>query len=607
MEDQGKRLLLTVGIVAVMYLAWMQFFAPRPQPGPPAPARAARVEPQAAPPATGATGAPPTTPASAPASAPAVVAVCDPAAEEAPARWETDDYVATFSRCGGALSSFVLKGAQYRGTAGQLDLVHGTDPAFFPFQLQIDMPPAGSTNPDDKRLPVIPERAEWTRLGATATEIGFRWTSPDGAVQVTKSFKRRVESRFVVGLDVEVKNVAAKAGDKRIVQPTVALFGFQDPNVAERSMFHYAEPTWGTACYVDGKLKQIAAKSLRTETAGFSGQVKWTGLDHQYFLLAAAPLDPEATALECLSSMLDRGTLRAELRYGLPATLDPGQTMHEALAIYAGPKLIDQLEAVSKIVGADVKLDAAVDLGWFAVLARPMLFLLKLFHGWVGNWGVAIILLTILVKLATLYWTTKSMRSMKAMSRLKPEMDKIKEKFPDDKQRQNVEMMNLYKAHKISPFGGCLPMLLQMPIWFALYRTLYASAEIYRAPFAGWIHDLTAPDPLYILPVALTLLMFVQARITPASVDSQQQKMMQWMMPIMFGVFSLIFPAGLAVYMFTNTLLGMAHQLYMNKTDAASRPVAAAAAAPAAKAPTPPPPAKGDGKARKGQKNVAKA
>jgi YidC/Oxa1 family membrane protein insertase len=141
-----------------------------------------------------------------------------------------------------------------------------------------------------------------------------------------------------------------------------------------------------------------------------------------------------------------------------------------------------------------------------------------------------------------------------------------------------------------------LPMLLQMPVWFALYRTLYASAEIYRAPFAGWIHDLTAPDPLYILPVALTALMFVQARITPASVDSQQQKMMQWMMPIMFGVFSLIFPAGLAVYMFTNTVLGMVHQIYMNKTDVA-RPAPAPAVLP-----------KGDGgKPRKGQKNMAKA
>jgi YidC/Oxa1 family membrane protein insertase len=608
MEDQGKRLLLTVGIVAVMYLVWMQFFAPRPQPQPPAPPRAAKVDTPAAQPSAptppGAAAAPASAPAPAAASAPAVAA-CDPAAEASPARWETDDYIATFSRCGAALSSFVLKGAQYKMPAGQLDLVHGTDPGFFPFQIQVDMPPAGSTNPDDKRLPVIPERAEWTPVAATATEVAFRWTSPDGAVQVTKRFQRHVKSRFVLGLDVEVKNTSGQAGDKRVVQPALALFGFQDPNVGERSMFHYAEPTWGTACYVDGKLKQSTAKSLRTETAGFTGQVKWTGLDHQYFLVAAAPLT-DATGLECLASMLDRGTLRAELRYGLPSTLEPNQTVHETLAIYAGPKLIDELEGASKIVGADVKLDAAVDLGWFAVLARPMLSLLKLFHGWVGNWGLAIILLTILVKLATLYWTTKSMRSMKAMSRLKPEMDRIKEKFPDDKTRQQQEMMNLYKVHKINPLGGCLPMLLQMPIWFALYRTLYASAEIYRAPFAGWIHDLTAPDPLYILPVSLTALMFVQARITPASVDSQQQKMMQWMMPIMFGVFSLIFPAGLAVYMFTNTLLGMAHQIYMNKTDVAGRPAAAAAAAPPATQ-VPPSAPKGEGKARKGQKNVAKA
>jgi YidC/Oxa1 family membrane protein insertase len=176
---------------------------------------------------------------------------------------------------------------------------------------------------------------------------------------------------------------------------------------------------------------------------------------------------------------------------------------------------------------------------------------------------------------------------MKAMSKLKPEMDKIREKYPDDKQKQNLEMMNLYKTHQISPFGGCLPLLLQMPIWFALYRTLASAAELYQAPFLGYIQDLTAPDPYYIIPIALTALMFWQARITPATVDSQQQKIMQWVMPIMMGVFSLLFPAGLAVYMLTNTVLGMIHQVYMNRTDTSTPAPAVAAAKPVAAAPAP--------------------
>ncbi len=239
------------------------------------------------------------------------------------------------------------------------------------------------------------------------------------------------------------------------------------------------------------------------------------------------------------------------------------------------------------------KLSSAVDLGWFAIIARPMLSVLKFIQGWVVNWGVAIIILTIFIKLLTLYWTQKSMRSMKEMSKLKPELDKLREKHKDDKQRLNTEMMNLYKTHNISPLGGCLPMLLQMPVWFALYRTLGAAAELYRAPFVGWIHDLTAPDPLHIIPVALTGLMFAQAKIAPAAVDSSQQKMMQYMMPAMFGVFSLVFPSGLAIYMFTNTLLGMSHQYYINRTD--KKRAALVAAQKKSEPPPPPPVVKGDG------------
>jgi YidC/Oxa1 family membrane protein insertase len=146
-------------------------------------------------------------------------------------------------------------------------------------------------------------------------------------------------------------------------------------------------------------------------------------------------------------------------------------------------------------------------------------------------------------------------------------MDEIRTKFESDKQRMNVEMMNLYKTHNINPLGGCLPMLLQMPVWFALYRALNVSAELYQAPFVGWLNDLTRPDPYYIVPVVMTGLMFIQQKITPSTVDSAQQRMMLIMMPLMFGSFSLFFPSGLTVYILTNTLLTMAHQFWMNNTD----------------------------------------
>jgi YidC/Oxa1 family membrane protein insertase len=604
MEDQGKRLLLAVAIIAVLFIAWNFLFPPQ-QPARQAPPTATAPTPEAIEPVPAAA---PSGAAAAPTEATEPVD-CEVETEGAPT-WETEDYVVTFSRCGGTISAFVLKGSQYREKLGgrevQMNLVRtGDDPALYPLQAQVLMRPAGGARADERRIPLIPERATWELVSATADEVAYRWTSADAAMQVVKTF-RRLGGKYVFKLDLDVRNVSSRPGDKRVAEPSLTSYGFQDPNVREPSMFQYAEPTWGTACYVDGELKHDTVKDLRAEARARTGDVRWSGLFHQYFLFAAAPLESEQQT--CARSVVpsSAGAIKTQLSWSVPATLEPNQGIRRSVVLYAGPKLIDQLQDVSKLVQRETRLEEAVDLGWLAFLSRPMLLLLKVFHGWFGNWGISIILLTVVVKLLTLYWTHKSMRSMKAMSRLKPEMDKLKEKYPNDKQRQNVEMMNLYKAHKISPFGGCLPLLLQMPIWFALYRTLASAAELYRASFAGWIDDLTAPDPYYIIPILLMALMFVQARITPASIDSAQQKIMQWMMPIMMGFFALLFPAGLGVYMVTNTVLGMGHQYYLNKTDVPTKPVVVTASGPAE-----PPPSNPKGEPRpprgpKGRKNVAK-
>jgi YidC/Oxa1 family membrane protein insertase len=232
---------------------------------------------------------------------------------------------------------------------------------------------------------------------------------------------------------------------------------------------------------------------------------------------------------------------------------------------------------------------SVIDLGWFAFIARPMLWLLNWFYNVFGNWGVAIILLTVLVKLATLYWTTKSMRSMKAMAALKPEMEAIQKRYPDDRQKQQQAQMALFKQHGVSPLAGCLPMLLQMPIWIALYRMLSSAGELHQAAFIpGWLDDLTVPDPYYILPITLTGMMFLQSKLQPATGDSMQQKILMYGMPLMFGGMSLFFPSGLTVYIFTNTVLGILHSVWMNRTTPAHQAamrakVTAAAAAAAAK------------------------
>ena len=228
-------------------------------------------------------------------------------------------------------------------------------------------------------------------------------------------------------------------------------------------------------------------------------------------------------------------------------------------------KWITDLEAV-RPGGEDVELDKSVDVT-LSFLSRPILSLLKFFYSFAHNWGLAIVLLTVFIKLLTFYPTQKSLLSAKKMQKLAPKMNAIRKKYENDRQRQSVETMNLYKAHGVSPFGGCLPSLIQMPIWIALYSTLNYAVELYRAPFFAHIHDLTAKDPFYITPLLMGGVMFAQMRMSPSGADQQQQQMMSMMMPIMFTGFSLFLPAGLALYMLTSYLIGILQQLYVNHLD----------------------------------------
>ena len=176
-------------------------------------------------------------------------------------------------------------------------------------------------------------------------------------------------------------------------------------------------------------------------------------------------------------------------------------------------------------------------------------------------------MLTFFVKLLTFYPTHKAMMSGKKMQRLAPKMQALRKKFENDRQRLGVETMNLYKQHGVSPLGGCLPTLITMPIWIALFSTLNYSVELHKAPFFGYIHDLSVRDPYFITPLLMGGIMFLQMRMSPAGADPQQQKMMAIMMPIMFTAFSLFLPAGLALYTLTNSLLAIVHQLFVNHLD----------------------------------------
>jgi len=322
--------------------------------------------------------------------------------------------------------------------------------------------------------------------------------------------------------------------------------------------------------------RDIPAISSHERWMNFSGLVRWIGVDEMYFLFAIAPGVKKDSVCTLLGRDLPgkhHGVLSA--RWVGPATNLPkrGSSLVVRFKVFSGPKVQEELDGV-RVGSLDPKLGESVDYGFFWVIGRPMIWLMKRLHAVVGNWGLAIILLTLLIKLLTLPLTMKQMRSMKGMAKLKPEMDALKEKYGDDKQRFQQEMWSLYKAHKINPLGGCFPMLIQMPIYIAWYQALMVSVDLYNAPLFGWISDLTKPDTISIagfgvpiLPLLMGATMFLQQRMTPTTVDSAQQKMMMYMMPAMFTFFMLFLPSGLTLYILTNTVLTMMHQWYMNHSE----------------------------------------
>ncbi len=237
---------------------------------------------------------------------------------------------------------------------------------------------------------------------------------------------------------------------------------------------------------------------------------------------------------------------------------------------FAGPKSFEVLAR------ADESLSQVVDYGMFGFLAQPILWLLKWLYSIVGNWGVAVILLTLIIRSIVMPFNAYSFKSMKAMQRIQPEMNRIRERYKDkpndQKLQMNKEIMDLMKANKASPLGGCLPTLLQLPPFFALYQVLGQSIELYRSPFIFWIHDLSARDPYFVLPVLMGATMFAQQRLTPTTMDPQQAKIMMWM-PLIFSVFMVSLPSGLTLYIFVSTLFGITQQYFFmrDKSTVSSR------------------------------------
>ncbi len=466
-------------------------------------------------------------------------------------------YRAAVSSWGAALHDFTLLEDRYKESTGAshaqipIDLV---SPKEAPLPFAVSFPDSGFELPDDADYTLDPS--------STATDLRYVWSTD--TVKVTKRYQFGL-SAFEIPLSITVEN---KRDKPLAASMRLTLSGRQNPDVTPSMLKPSVVQTEGVCS--TGKVKREALTALLKEPLEVSGPVRVIAIDRKYFVLAAA-IAPQGNE-KCKVTGDKSGHILATLTTGAEA-IAPGKSKTWELLAFAGPKVVAELDAV-KVSGVDAHLGDVMNYGFTEIFARPMLWVLKTIHRGIGNWGIAVILLTLLIKLVTWWPTAQSMKSAASMARLKPEMDKLKEKYGDDKAKMNQEVMLLYQKHKINPLGGCLPVLLQMPIYIALYSMLGNSVELYHARLGLWINDLTSPDPFFVLPLLTGGIMFLQQKLSPTPPDPSQKTMMT-VMPVMFTGMSIFLPAGLTLYILTNTALSMVQQRISTPTNKAANTPAA--------------------------------
>jgi len=394
-----------------------------------------------------------------------------------------------------------------------------------------------------------------TRAGGE-DRLSMAATTPNLQVTKTMSFS---DDSYLIGLDITVKNHG-----KTALQGSPNLGLTNKPFSKKSSSYLFNGP----AFYLNDDLQEIKLKKLADGPKIIQGPLTWAAYEDTYFMCS---IIPASTADSTIKVSLEGDDLVKTNITSITEVIQPGETLSYHYDIYFGPKKLKTLQATGH------GLDKAVNFGFFDIIAKPTLYLLNFFHDYLHNYGIAIILVTIIFKL--IFWpiSHKGMKSMKNMQKVQPKMAKLREKYKDDKERLNQEMIGLYKTYKINPLGGCLPMVLQIPVFFALYKVLLQTIELRHAPFMLWITDLSAPDRLFIgidIPVlggipVLTLLMgasmFLQQKMTPSTGDPTQAKMMMFL-PIIFTFMFINFASGLVLYWFINNLLSVGQQYFINRS-----------------------------------------
>ena len=490
---------------------------------------------------------PAATPGVAPAAAPAgtVPGAVAPAAKGEIVVVRTDLVVAEIDTLGATLRQVeLLKHKEAKDSAKNLLLLG----AEHRYQAQSGL--TGESGPNHRTLWTAQPGSLVLADGQQALEVRFTAQGADGLV-ATKTY-RFARNSYVIDVALEIKNGGpAAVAPATYFQLTHDGKSSADANAVAATFG--AQSFTGFAVYTDEKkFQKIELADVDKGKADYVKQANegWLAFVQHYFVAGWIPPAKAARSYEVLKR--DDGLYAGYVR--VPAgTIEPGASSAVTVQLYAGPQEQGRLATVAP------GFDLVVDYGWLTIIAWPLFWLLEKFHGLSGNWGVAIILLTVTIKLVFFPLSAASYRSMAKMKLITPRMTKIREMYESDRARMNQAMMELYKTEKINPLGGCFPILVQIPVFIALYWVLLAAIELRHAPFWLWIQDLSALDPYYVLPVLMTVTMVIQTRLNPVPPDPVQAKVMQFM-PFVFSIFFFFFPAGLVLYWLVNNVLSILQQ-----------------------------------------------
>jgi YidC/Oxa1 family membrane protein insertase len=558
MSDQTRGIIFVVIVVAVTFL-WMHYF----QPPVPPPQKSGQVAGQTAPGQAPAAG--PSQPtamqgamqmAAAPATAPKIPLA--QATEETNIVVESNLYRVELSNHGAVVRSWQLK--KYfddQNPPRPLDLVNPDVAQELGWPLSLTLPdPELEAHANSALYEVTPNSGNLT----APAEITFHWS--DGHIDVTKKLK------FTQDYQMSIE-VSASLDGKPLAPAIAWRGGFGDKAVYKASqlvnVFYKQADSLNLLQY-----KKLGVSGNQIQPFQQPGSMQFAGIMDQFF---TATFIPDGTDLglwhwtqwhHFTADNQPASSPEAEIAVGATA---PGPVKAR---IFVGPK---DLALLSKV---QPSLEQLVNFGWTGVIAKPLLFALQWLHRYIPNWGWAIVVLTLVINFAVFPLKMKSWRSMQDMQKLAPEMRAITDKYKKysmtdpRKKGQQEEMAELYQRHGINPMaqlGGCVPMLIQMPIWWALWRVLTGAIELRHAPWIFWVQDLSVKDPYYILPIAMAITMYVSTKMTPqsAAVDPSQQKMLK-LMPLMFAAIFFTYASGLNLYMFTSNIVGVGQQYYLNRT-----------------------------------------